>query len=61
VAHDFDAELKTSGDDSTIPKKYKLPGQQNITVNRMSLECPEILFQPSFFFDQMEESIEGIH
>jgi len=30
VAHDFDAELKTSNDDSTPPKKYKLPGSQTI-------------------------------
>ena len=34
VAHDFDAELKTSSDDSTVPKKYKLPGSQWITVNK---------------------------
>ena len=26
VAHDFDAELKTSGDENTVAKKYKLPG-----------------------------------
>ena len=26
VAHDYDAELKTSCDESTPPKKYKLPG-----------------------------------
>ena len=61
VAHDFDAELKTSSDDSTVPKKYKLPGSQWITVNKQSLECPEILFQPSNWRDQMEESVEGIH
>jgi len=30
VAHDFDAELKTSGDETTTPKKYKLPGSQTI-------------------------------
>lgn len=61
VAHDFDAELKTSGDESTTPKKYKLPGSQTITVNRECLECPEILFQPSNWQNNMDESLEGIH
>ena len=61
VAHDFDAELKTSGDESTVPKKYKLPGSQTITVNRECLECPEILFQPSYWQNNMDESLEGIH
>ena len=49
VAHDFDAELKTSTDGSMPPKKYKLPGSQTITVNKQSLECPEILFNPSLW------------
>jgi len=44
VAHDFDAELKTANDASVVPKKYRLPGSQTITVNRECLECPEILF-----------------
>lgn len=61
VAHDFDAELKTSGDETTTPKKYKLPGSQTITVNKQALECPEILFQPSYWRDQMEDSQDGIH
>ena len=56
VAHDFDAELKTSGDESTPPKKYKLPGSQTITVNKQCLECPEILFQPSNWREQMEDN-----
>jgi len=34
VAHDFDAELKTSIDDGIAPKNYKLPGSQTIKVNR---------------------------
>ena len=33
VAHDFDAELKTCIDEHAVPKKYKLPGSQTITVN----------------------------
>ena len=58
VAHDFDAELKTSKDESThIPKRYKLPGSQTITVNSMCLECPEILFAPK----GAEENLDGIH
>jgi len=61
VAHDFDAELKTSGDETTTPKKYKLPGSQTITVNRQALECPEILFQPSYWREQMEDNQDGIH
>lgn len=62
VAHDFDAELKTAGDPNiTAPKKYRLPGSQQIQVNRECLECPEILFQPSYWREQMEGSEDGIH
>ena len=61
VAHDFDAELKTSGDESTPPKRYKLPGSQMITVNRQCLECPEILFQPSYRGETSEDCQDGIH
>jgi hypothetical protein len=61
VAHDYDAELKTSTDESTIPKKYKLPGSQTITVNKQCLECPEILFSPNLWSDKMDETSEGIH
>lgn len=63
VAHDYDAELKTqtSGDENTPPKKYKLPGSQTITVNKQSLECPEILFNPALWREQMEDSQDGIH
>ena len=61
VAHDYDAELKISMDDSVLPKKYKLPGSQTISVNRQALECPEILFQPSLWHEQMNEGQDGIH
>ena len=61
VAHDFDAELKTSGDENTPPKKYKLPGSQTITVNKQCLECPEILFQPSYWGQQTDDNQDGIH
>ena len=61
VAPDFDAELKTSTDGSMPPKKYKLPGSQTITVNKQSLECPEILFNPSLWREQMDEGQDGIH
>lgn len=63
VAHDFDAELKTAGDDNaTTPKLYKLPGSQTIQVNKMALECPEILFQPSNWNrEHMEDNQDGIH
>jgi len=56
VAHDFDAELKTSSDESTPPKKYKLPGSQTITVNKQCLECPEILFSPNNWQKQIEDN-----
>ena len=63
VAHDFDAELKTSGDDNTTPKRYKLPSSQTITVNRQALECPEILFapNPNNWRENMEDNQDGIH
>ena len=61
VALDFDAELKTSGDNNTTQKRYKLPNSQTITVNRQALECPEILFQPSYWRENMEDNQDGIH
>lgn len=61
VALDFDAELKTSEDPHAVPKEYKLPSQHKITVTKEALECPEILFQPSYRRDVSDENNEGIH
>lgn len=62
VAHDYDAELKTAQDENqTKPKRYRLPGSQTITVNKECLECPELLFQPSNWREEMEGRDDGIH
>lgn len=53
--------MKTARDGSPVPKKYKLPGSQTITVNSQCLECPEILFQPVLWREQMNEGDDGIH
>ena len=47
VALDFEKELQTCLNKSTIDKTYKLPDGQIITVNTERFQCPEALFQPS--------------
>ena len=61
MAHDYDAELKSSQDENSEPKTYKLPGSQQIRVNKECLQCPEILFQPSNYREKMEGNEDGIH
>ncbi|KAI3926638.1 hypothetical protein MKW98_014285 [Papaver atlanticum] len=57
VALDYEEEIETAKEDSSIEKTYELPDGQVISVGSERFRCPEVLFQPSLI--QMEAA--GIH
>ncbi|XP_050395038.1 actin-87E [Patella vulgata] len=48
LALDFENEMATSVNSSSIEKSYELPDGSLITVGNERFRCPELLFQPSF-------------
>ena len=57
VALDFDEEMKTAVESSSIDKVYELPDCQVIDVRNERFRTPEVLFQPSL----IGKEVPGVH